>query len=214
MSSIGTIIEPILPISIFAFGLFANTGPCIKKHGLWHVLRSCGIKKFISTLWQHYPFIPELLVIIGLFIFYELARAGVKLISGGREVAIENAQLVVYFETAMNLGGLEKTVQAYTLAHPWLIEFLNHFYKQTHWTSAAFFLVFVFTFYPKYYSFYQRWFVVSNLLAFVVFILFPCAPPRLLPNGGWVDTIRKNGDYNIGFVPPLSPSSSLFCCCL
>ena len=200
MVNLGTIIEPILPISVFTFGFFANTGPSIKKHGVWNVFKSCGLKRFIAEFTQHFPFTPELLIIIGLFIFYELARAGVKLISGGRETAIENAELVVYLETVIHLGGIEKTIQGYFLDRPWLISLANHFYKQTHWTSAAFFLVFVFTFYPKFYSFYQRWFVISNLLAFVVFILFPCAPPRLLPNGGWIDTIRKDGDYNLGML--------------
>lgn len=91
----------------------------------------------------------------------------------------------------------EASFQHAFLGHPWLVQFGNGYYALVHGPALIVTLVWL---YARHRSHYPR---VRNALAIVtgvclVIRLFPVAPPRLLPDLGFVDTGLRYGQSVYG----------------
>ncbi|GAA3341669.1 phosphatase PAP2 family protein [Amorphoplanes nipponensis] len=133
--------------------------------------------------------LPELALVVGLFLAYKLARL---LIQGRDEVAFANAGRVRALERFLHLPD-EVAVQHPVLGHPALLEAANSFYAYVHFPATAVFLLWMFLRRPASYRWARRSLAGLTAAAMVVHVLLPLAPPRMLTGTGMLDTGRLVG---------------------
>ncbi len=86
-----------------------------------------------------------------------------------------------FFEPGFQQALLEHT--------PWLIDFANFMYLNSHFVITTGFLAWLYLFRNEHFYFVRNMFLVAMGLALVGYALYPTAPPRLFPSEGFTDTI-------------------------
>lgn len=128
---------------------------------------------------------------IGLFLVallaYQLTRA---LAIGGPDLAHHNALEVIRLQTAIGVAQ-EGAVQAWALARGGLVPGLNAFYLFGHLPITAGFFYWLWTRRSHYYRPIRNVFLLANAIALAVFMVFPVAPPRMIPEAGLGDTLAQ-----------------------
>lgn len=113
-------------------------------------------------------------------------------------VAFANADGVISFERALGIF-VEPGLQAAVLQREFLVDVVNAVYI-AYWPIVVGTLVWVMIRHPGHYPLYRNAVLASGAISLVIFALYPLAPPRLLPEHGFVDTIAANSagyrDFN------------------
>lgn len=162
---------------------------------------------------------------------YQLGRAftAVTIVEGTVHVARHHALQIIHFEKKLHIF-YELQIQHYFLQHPRLLTWINNIYSFIHIPGTILFLVGLYYYTttrnrlnesqagknvgevqgspagPRLYEARRRTMAMCNLIAFIVFTIYPCMPPRLLsdpkvkgPSGaearsyGFVDTVHGEG---------------------
>ncbi|KAA1474641.1 hypothetical protein DENSPDRAFT_340172 [Dentipellis sp. KUC8613] len=207
-SPLGFILEPLIVISLLAGGVWFNRrrsseGSHTSSPLLAPAQPSAPAKRdtsryannWISRTLYRYPFLLEVLYWALTYWIYQIARAisAVLFIDEGTVDAARNHGVqLLNFERALGIQH-ENAVQMWFIKHPMLISALNRIYSFIHIPATISFLAYFYhTQPPRIYAPVRRTLALANLLAFVVFTLWPCMPPRLLPAMyGFVDTVHK-----------------------
>ncbi|KAH7370963.1 integral membrane protein [Pyrenochaeta sp. MPI-SDFR-AT-0127] len=160
---------------------------------------------FLSRLLQKFPFLVEAWYWALIYWVYQLGRAftAVTMVEGTVNVARRHALQVIHLEQRLHIF-FELDVQHWFLKHPFLLHWTNRIYSFIHIPGTILFLVWLFYYTtrqnrvdlpmhnknvseadgslagPKLYAARRRTMAVCNLIAFIVFTLWPCMPPRLL----------------------------------
>ena len=142
---------------------------------------------------------------------YQLVRG---LVSSDHASAIANGQRVIDFEA--KTGTLfEPHVQHYLLDNfGWLIDFANFMYINSHFVVTTTFLVWLYLQRNESFYFVRNMFLIAMGLALIGYARYPCAPPRLFPGAGFVDTVKEvNNDKGIEhiFVNAYAAVPSMHC---
>lgn len=127
--------------------------------------------------------VREIALVLGLFLLWKFASAVSVMDTAG---AFARGRWIWHFERALRLPS-EVAVQNGVLAHPLGVQVLNVFYLAAHLGSLVVFLPWLFL---RHREQYARW---RNLIAAftgcsLLIQLISVAPPRLLPQYGFVDT--------------------------
>ncbi|HEX5368687.1 MAG TPA: phosphatase PAP2 family protein, partial [Dehalococcoidia bacterium] len=141
-----------------------------------------------------------MIAVIAIGVYY--AIDGLK--SGDRLVAITHAHGLIAFELTRGIF-VEPDVQSFVLKHPLLIHLGNYAYLLEHWPLIAPSAVWLFLSRRDAYRHYRSAFLLAASIAFVVFALYPVAPPRLAA-AGFTDTAKQ---FNGGLLRFLQPSQLL-----
>ena len=86
---------------------------------------------------------------------------------------------------------VESPRQQVVLEHRWLISVVNQYYVRVHFPITILFLVVTYIRTPDLYRYIRNLFVIVTGLGLVMHVLYPLAPPRMLP--GFTDTIARYG---------------------
>ena len=121
----------------------------------------------------------------GAYCVYQIVRG---LVSGEQGIAFSNAQHVIHLERSLG-AFFEPGLQQAILSHHWLVDIANFFYLNCHFVLTTAFLVWLYLKRNDNFYFVRNMFLVAMGLALVGYGLFPTAPPRLVPNAGFVDTV-------------------------
>ena len=135
---------------------------------------------------QALRFAQEIFLISGAYIAYEFVRS----LAAGRTLdAIENTAVVVRVEQALGIFA-ELNFQVALVGFDALIQALSLWYFWGHFPLII--AVAVWAFYRRNgdYAWARNAIFVSGAIALLVYVIFPVAPPRLLPGAGFVDTLR------------------------
>ena len=125
----------------------------------------------------------------GLFFAVYNGYQVVRGIADGKEaVAFANAEHVVSLEKAIG-SFFEPGFQDALLGHPWLVDFANFMYMNSHFVITTSFLVWLYFFRNDHFYFVRNMFMVAMIVALAIYAAFPTAPPRLMPEHGFTDTI-------------------------
>ncbi|GLA59507.1 integral membrane protein [Aspergillus piperis CBS 112811] len=161
--------------------------------------------RLLSRLLRKFPFLVECWYWALVYWTYQLGRAftAVTLQEGTVDVARKHALQLIQVEEALGLF-LEVPIQRFFLRHTRLMMWTNWIYSFIHIPGTIAFLVWLYYYTttrnrydesqpgkprgfmsgspagPRLYQARRRTLAVCNLLAFVVFTLWPCMPPRLL----------------------------------
>ncbi|KAF2468778.1 uncharacterized protein BDR25DRAFT_372621 [Lindgomyces ingoldianus] len=179
---------------------------------------------FLSRLLKKFPFLVEAWYWALIYWVYQLGRAftAVTLVEGTVNVARNHALQLIHLEQSLHIFH-ELPIQHWFLKHPFLIHWTNRIYSFIHIPGTILFLVWLYYYTtagnrlnlplpnklieepggslagPKLYAARRRTMAVCNLLAFIVFTLWPCMPPRLLSDPDVEGPIGKEA-RSYGFV--------------
>ena len=136
-----------------------------------------------------FPAGTELALVVG---FYLLYRTGRLLTADAEETARSNAQWILDLERALRIPS-EAAIQGSVHAIQ-LFEAANVYYVSAHFPLAIAFLVWGFVTRPcAEYVWARNLLAFQTLIAVVIHIALPLAPPRMFPEWGFVDTMDLYG---------------------
>ena len=143
-------------------------------------------------------FVAEILLLASTLPLYYLVRGsahervGEALVRGTQLVNLEKS-LGIFWEVEL---------QQLVLQYDWLVQFLNAFYLYGHLPVIGVLAVWLYFRHRPQYLLMRNAFLISGAIGLVVYVTFPVAPPRFLPELGFVDTIVDQ--YDTG--RPLTPA--------
>lgn len=117
-----------------------------------------------------------------------------------REALVRGSQLVL-LERRLGIFW-EADLQHHILSYHWLVELLNAVYLYGHLPVIGALAVWLYFWHRPQYLLMRNAFLISGGIGLIVYVLFPVAPPRFLPEWGFVDTVFRQ--YDTG--RPLTPS--------
>lgn len=154
---------------------------------------------------------------LGLFAVATLLYETVRGLAEGRSsLAFANAERLIEIQRATGTF-FEPAMQEFFIASSAVVSFANFLYINTHFALTAGFLVWLYLRRNESFYFIRNMFMVAMAMALVGYALMPTAPPRLLPEYGFVDTINVYASVNHdsalarAFVNPYAAVPSMHC---
>jgi len=141
-----------------------------------------------------------------IFWAFYLSYEGTRGVSdGARDEAFANANRVIDAERALGIFW-ELDVQHWALARPWVLDVANITYFHAHFAVTTCFMFWLYLRRNHYYYFVRNIVFSAMAVALIGYVLFPTAPPRMLTDLGFIDTLEKTADvnFNTGAVSLLS----------
>ncbi|MEU5763428.1 phosphatase PAP2 family protein [Nocardia sp. NPDC047648] len=138
--------------------------------------------------------VGQLVLITVLYLGY---RAGRLITADDTGRAMVNAHGLLGFERRLGLPD-ERTIQALFLDREFLAVPANFYYATAHFTVAVGVLLWLWVFRPGHYRWTRNLMVALTGAALVVHILVPLAPPRMLPDQGFIDLAARYGQSVYG----------------
>ncbi|KAH6611367.1 hypothetical protein Trco_001387 [Trichoderma cornu-damae] len=162
--------------------------------------------RFPSRVLQKFPFLTEAWYWAFIYWVYQLGRGftAVTIVQGTVYVARRHALELIHLEQRLGIFW-EGCFQKWFLERPTLLRWINRVYSFIYIPGTIFFLAALFYLTttrkrravtcrarsdlvpagPALYEARRRTMAMCNLIAFVVFTVWPCMPPRLLSNPGY-----------------------------
>jgi hypothetical protein len=128
----------------------------------------------------------EILLIGVSYWLYSLVRNAVP---EQQTVALRHARSVWSFEHHLGLG-IERSVNHGVNSVTWLIVGMNYYYATLHFIVTIGVLVWLYRRHPGRYGPARLVLFVTTAIALVGFYFYPLAPPRLMTNGDFIDTVQ------------------------
>jgi hypothetical protein len=138
--------------------------------------------------------VRQIAIVLGALGVYEAARFAME---PNWVAALANARRIVELERVLSLGW-ERHLQDAFLAVPDVILAMNVFYFVGHFLLTGVFFVWLYRRSRAGFNVFRDGFLAATLIAVVVHWSFPTAPPRLLGQGGAVDTLLLFSGIDIG----------------
>jgi membrane-associated phospholipid phosphatase len=129
--------------------------------------------------------VGELLIVVALVFVYAQVRTHAALrrdaaLAHGRDVLAAERRLGLTWEAALN-NFLDQ--------HPLVAELVSWWYQLAHLSVTFSVLAWCYLAWPAGYRRARNALVLTNVVGLFVFLTWPVAPPRLLPDAGYTDTI-------------------------
>jgi hypothetical protein len=144
----------------------------------------------------------QLLLFCGAYWLYRLVRGQ---ISDRTIDAFENARHIVGAERSLGLF-VEPAVNRWAEASGWIADAASWMYVNSHFAITTVTLAFIYLRRNPSFYFIRNMFMVAMGIALVGYALFPTAPPRLMPEWGFSDSVAAF----TGVDPATSSAGTLF----
>lgn len=147
---------------------------------------SLSFRPTLTNGWRD-PVIQFLLLAFALFV-YQLTRGLADSVST-EQAAFANARDIVTAERALGLF-VEPSIQNWALTMPRFNDFLSWMYLNAQGPVTLGGMVYIYVRHNARYYFVRNMFLVSFLIGCLGYALVPTAPPRLMPEFGFIDTVE------------------------
>jgi membrane-associated phospholipid phosphatase len=158
---------------------------------------------------------PDAVNQLALFALADLCYETVRGVAEGNSaLAFANARWIVDTEQSLHLF-VEKDIQNWVMNSRLLVDFANFMYVNSHFIITSCLLVWIYLRHNRHFYFVRNMFMVAMALALVGYLSFPTAPPRFLPELGFVDTIayytdvRHDSAFVAVFINPYAAVPSM-----
>ena len=119
------------------------------------------------------------------YLAYRLVRGVVE---GDANAAFRHAEDLISLERTMHLF-VEPSVQAWASGSHALMNFSSWMYVNAQTTVTVAALVYLYTRHNRNFYFVRNMFMIAMAIALVGYTVFPTAPPRFLPEWGFIDSV-------------------------
>jgi hypothetical protein len=145
------------------------------------------VRQRISRILPNGPVdaVRQVLLFGGAYYLYRIVRG---VVDGHVEAAFAHAREVVNTERTLHLF-FEPSVQTWTVGKSWLIHTADFTYVNAHFVISTSFLVWLYFWRNEAFYFVRNMFMVAMGMALVLYVIYPTAPPRFLPEWGFTDTV-------------------------
>ncbi len=154
------------------------------------------------------PWWLESLVLVWLLWAYD-AISGLAPLRRG--VALDHARRVWALEHHLHVA-VESSLDHWLAAHHLLGLWLSDYYNNAHFVVTVGLVVWLWWRHPEHYRSLRTGLVLLNVAAFVIYWLYPMAPPRLVPGGRIADVVAVThafGSWHSGTLASVSNANQL-----
>ena len=155
--------------------------------------------------------VHEIVLVVSAFLVYFYIRGVVV----GREgEAIARGLDIIRLERALGIYW-ELEMQSWVLDRYWAIKTVNWVYFYGHMPLVIMFAFWLYIWHRRAYKLSRNAFLASGAIGVVMYALWPVAPPRLIPDAGFLDTmaiydrVGYNAQETKAFVNPYAALPSL-----
>jgi len=121
------------------------------------------------------------------YLAYQMVRGYVQ---GTEQAAFWNATQIISWESSMHLF-VEPAVQSWSQGQDWLIGSANWIYLNSHYLISFSVLVWIYLKRHAYFAGIRNAFIAAMVMALIGYLVVPTAPPRMMPEWGFTDTIAQ-----------------------
>ncbi len=132
--------------------------------------------------------IRQLSLFVGAFLLYDLVRGVVG--HGNLYKPFGDATRIIDVERAIHIF-VEPSINAWVQTQHWLVDFADWVYLNGHFFVTVGALVFIYLRRNGSFYFVRNVLMVSMGIALIGYWLYPTAPPRLMPEWGFTDTVSQ-----------------------
>lgn len=129
--------------------------------------------------------VRQLLLFAVAYYGYQIVR-GVA--DGKAAVAAWNATKIINLEHNLHVF-IEPSVQSWAASTGWLSDFAAWMYLNSHFVVSVGALAFIYLFRNEAFYFVRNMFMIAMGIALIGYAIYPTAPPRLMPEWGFTDTV-------------------------
>lgn len=145
-------------------------------------------------------FLAEAVLLVGLMLIYWLMRGAVP---ERAAAAFSRANHIINIEQRLGIF-VELRWQAHILGNRTLVDIANWIYLYGHLPLLILAAIWIYLHNRGRYRIYRNALLISACIGLVIYQLFPVAPPRLMPEWGFVDTIalfnNNSNEIQPGFI--------------
>src|SRR5918992_4128309 len=139
--------------------------------------------RFLPQGWP--DLLRQILLFCGAYWLYRIVRG---MTDGRVGEAFDNARELIGLERGMGLF-FEPAVHAWAEGTSWLIDGASWMYVNSHFTITTLALAFIYLRRNPSFYFVRNMFMVAMGIALVGYAAYPTAPPRLMPEWGFTDSV-------------------------
>jgi hypothetical protein len=147
------------------------------------------------------------IILIG-FCYWVYSRVR-NLVPEHESVAMRHGRAVQHLQDALDLN-FELSVNRFVADHEPVAQVMNYYYATLHFVVPIGCLIWLFRMHPRIYRGARTILFATSLIALAGFYLYPLAPPRLLPQYGYVDTLLKFHTWGSLADPKVAEHSNQF----
>ena len=135
----------------------------------------------------------QISLLFGAYFAYGLVRG---LVDGRATAAFQHARELVHIERTLHLF-IEPSIQAWASGSHLVMEVSSWLYVNAQGTISILALLYVYLRHNSSFYFVRNMLLVAMALALVGYLVFPVAPPRFLPEWGFIDTVDRLTPVNV-----------------
>lgn len=143
----------------------------------------------------------EVLIILPAVLLYFLVRG---LVDGNYDTAARHAEQIISLEKRLGIW-VELEMQSIIIGSTWRTDLVNWIYIWAHWPVIAIVVFWLVLWHFDHYPKYRNALLISGVMGMIIFATYPVAPPRLMPEYGFVDTVTlQSNSYRVLQPPSLT----------
>jgi membrane-associated phospholipid phosphatase len=131
--------------------------------------------------------VRQVLVFVGCYLLYELVRG---LVNTNSYKPFGDADKIINLERLLHVF-VEPSIQAWAEHTRWLMDAADWIYINGHFFVSVAVLVFIYMRRNDSFYFVRNMFVIAMGIALIGYWLYPTAPPRLMPEWGFTDSVSQ-----------------------
>lgn len=130
----------------------------------------------------------QVALFLAAYLVYQLVRGLID--DGNAYKPFGDAMRIIDVERVLHVF-VEPSIQAWALNKHWLMDFADWTYLNAHYIVTLCALVFIYLRRNDSFYFVRNMFMIAMAIALVGYALYPTAPPRLMPEWGFTDSISQ-----------------------